>query len=83
MEASDLRHSMKIGHADLQTVMNEVKEEIPEISLREEIEEHKTLSLKYMFKPNDIIKTKWDFLIMTLAVFNCITIPLKVAPSTL
>lgn len=32
-----------------------------------------------IFKPNDSFKSKWDILIMLSAVFNCFTIPFKVA----
>ena len=33
----------------------------------------------FIFRPNDSFKSKWDLLVMASAVFNCITIPLKVA----
>lgn len=34
---------------------------------------------KFMFKQNDSFKSKWDILIMLSAIFNCFTIPFKVA----
>ena len=34
---------------------------------------------RFLFKPNDAFKSKWDILIMIFAVINCFTIPLKVA----
>jgi hypothetical protein len=33
----------------------------------------------FLFRNNDPIKLRWDFLIMLLAVFNCFTIPVNVA----
>jgi len=35
--------------------------------------------VNFIFKPNDSFKSKWDILIMISAVFNCFTIPFKVA----
>mgnify|MGYP000034970939 FL=1 len=32
-----------------------------------------------MFKANDSFKSKWDIVIMVSAIFNCYTIPFKVA----
>ena len=32
-----------------------------------------------MFRPNDNFKSKWDLIVMFFAVFNCYTIPYKVA----
>lgn len=41
------------------------------------IEEKK--KAKFIFRPNDNFKSKWDLLIMVSAIFNCFTIPFKVA----
>ena len=32
-----------------------------------------------IFKPNDNFKSKWDMVIIILAIFNCFTIPMKTA----
>lgn len=34
---------------------------------------------RFIFKPNDSFKSKWDLVIMLSALFNCFTIPFKVS----
>lgn len=48
----------------------------------EEQEEHRT---KYMIRVNDPRKTIWDLFIIIVAIYNCFSIPLKIAfdPPTL
>ena len=41
------------------------------------IEEKKKIN--FIFRPNDGFKSKWDMIIMVSAIFNCFTIPFKVA----
>ena len=37
--------------------------------------------IKFIINPNNDHKTRWDYYIMVAAIFNCFTIPFKVAYS--
>lgn len=34
---------------------------------------------KFVFRPTDPFKTKWDILIMVFSLFNCFSVPIKVS----
>ena len=58
--------------------MNEITKKDVIIEKKKILDDHKKVQ-KFIFYNNDSFKSKWDILIMLSAVFNCFTIPFKVA----
>jgi len=40
---------------------------------------NRVVEVKFLFRPNDNFKAKWDLIVIISAVFNCFAIPFKVA----
>jgi len=60
--------------------MNEIVIEEDHMDETQEFQEEEVvIEPSCLFRPNDMFKSRWDFIIMLFAVFNCYTIPVKVA----